>query len=108
MRIAKSRNTGAGFYGTMGANAEAAWPIAIEAISKATGRKGSEIRDFLDSKHGRIFADELSDRLYGGMELAEPIDHTVARWMSRKTSHDFARAYRVRLGIPMLIAFIEA
>lgn len=108
MRIAKSKNTGAAFYATMGTRAEAAWPLAMARIAEATGKKGSEIRDFLDSKHGRIFADELCDRLYGGMELTTAIDHTVARWMSRRTSHDFVRAYRVRLGIPMLIAFIEA
>ena len=47
-----------GFFGTMNDNAEAAWPIAMTAISDATCQPLESVRLFLDSRHGRHFADD--------------------------------------------------
>ena len=46
-----------GLYGTMNEQAEAAWPLAMTAISDATGQPLESVRTFLDSRHGRHFAD---------------------------------------------------
>ena len=50
------------------------------------------MRDFLDSRHGRHFADDVANRLCTGAPLAAAIDAAIARWMgwriNRKTSRD--------------------
>src|SRR3546814_74660 len=43
------------FCGTMNDDAQAAWPIAITAISDATCQPLESVRLFLDSRHGRHF-----------------------------------------------------
>ena len=50
-----------GFFGTMAEHAEAAWPLAMIAISDATGQPLESVRTFLDSRHGRHFADDVQN-----------------------------------------------
>ena len=60
-----------GFFGAMGEHAEAAWPIAMAAISDATCQPLESVRTFLDSRHGRHFADDVQNSLYAGANLAD-------------------------------------
>lgn len=62
-----TRNPDWGFFGTVsrdepnGRCADAAWDAAFAAIAKETGCGGQGVRDFLDSRHGRHFADTVLD-----------------------------------------------
>ena len=51
--IPATQNDAWGFFGTMNEQAEAAWPIAMTAISDATYQPLESVRLFLDSRHGR-------------------------------------------------------
>ena len=53
-----TQNEAWGFWGTMNDSAAAAWPIAMTAISDATCQPLESVRLFLDSRHGRHFADD--------------------------------------------------
>ncbi len=64
-----------GFVGTIAhhADANAAWPLAMTAIADATGCTPDEVSAFLDSRHGRHFADDAANALVDGHPLVEAI-----------------------------------
>lgn len=55
----ESQNPWYGFFGSVGEPAEVAWPIALTLITEATHCDEAEVRGFLDSRHGRQFADTV-------------------------------------------------
>lgn len=57
----RTRNPDWGFFGTIRHHGEAeqAWALAIPAVAAATGCPEDAVRDFLDSHHGRHFADDV-------------------------------------------------
>ena len=61
----ESKNKSWGYYCTINhhGDAEIAWPIAINTISDATQLPAETVATFLDSRHGRHFADKVSDDL---------------------------------------------
>ena len=60
-QIPATQNDTWGFYGTMNEQAEAAWPLAMTAISDATSQPLESVRAFLDSRHGRHPALDVLD-----------------------------------------------
>jgi hypothetical protein len=63
-QIPATQNDAWGFWGTMNEHASAAWPLAMTAISDATSQPLESVRVFLDSRHGRHFADDVQNGLY--------------------------------------------
>ena len=57
----ETNNTAWGFWGTISRDAKAdeAWPLAVTAIARVTGCPDHAVRDFLDSRHGRHFGDDV-------------------------------------------------
>lgn len=92
-----------GFWGTMDEHAEAAWPLAIVAIAETTGESLDAARAFLDSRHGRHFADEVRDRLHAGDTLDAAVRCVTARWMSRTIDRTTSRNYDIPRGLPYLL-----
>jgi hypothetical protein len=88
--ILPTANTAWSFWGTMGEQAEAAWPVAFAAIQQTTGADAAAVRTYLDSRHGRHFADGVQDAMHAGAGLVDAIAATTARWMGwrigRRTS----------------------
>lgn len=78
-----TRNEAWGFYGSTAGftDADAAWSIAFPAVAKATGATAEGVRDFLDSRHGRHFADDVQNGLYRGQTLADAIHAATHQWM---------------------------
>ncbi|MBQ0934663.1 hypothetical protein [Ideonella paludis] len=99
-------NTAWGFWGTMGHQADAAWPLACEAIAKACDERLEDVRDFLDSRHGRHFADGVNDRINNGASLQAAIDATTAQWMAWKIDRRTAKHYGIPAGMPYLTGFV--
>lgn len=97
--VLPTNNEAWGFFGTIRhhADPEQAWPIAFKAISTATSCTGQGVRDFLDSRHGRYFADDVANGLYDGLPLQQAIDAAVDRW-SRETG--------IPRGLPYLVGFV--
>ena len=111
--ILSSQNKEWGFYGTIdrcefdGIDADTAWELAFHAVSEATDAEDEDVRSFLDSRHGRHFADDVTSGVHMGLPLKEAIDAAVDRWMNwtigRRTSHDTG----IPVGLPYLTGFVK-
>jgi len=106
--ILSTHNEVWGFYSATAGftDADAAWATAFPAIAKATGGSADSVCDFLDSRHGRHFADDVHNGIYAGLPIAAAIDDAITRWMcwtiSRNTSHKTG----IPKGLPYLTGFV--
>ena len=96
-----------GFWGTMGDHAPAAWPLAINAITQATGEDEDAARIFLDSRHGRHFADEVHNALYDGHTLPDAIQAATAKWMAWNIDKSTSSHYGIPKRMPYLAGFVS-
>jgi hypothetical protein len=104
--IPATQNTDWGFWGTMNEHAETAWPLAMTAISNATGQPLESVRIFLDSRHGRHFADDVQNGLYEGKALADAINAATGRWMDWTIGRQTSKDYGIPHGLPYLTGFV--
>ena len=104
--IPATQNTDWGFWGTMNEHAETAWPRAMTAISDATVQPLESVRIFLDSRHGRHFADDVQNGLFDGKNLQDAIDAANARWMGWTIGRQTSKAYGITRGLPYLTGFV--
>ena len=104
--IPASQNTQWGFFGTMNEAAEAAWVLATAAISEATGYPLNEIQPFLDSRHGRHFADDVQNNLHAGHDLQQAIKAATARWMGWTIDRHTSKELGIPRGMPYLTGFV--
>jgi hypothetical protein len=76
-----STNEAGGFYGSIAQHAEPnqARALAVAGITKSTGRCDQAVRDFLDGRYGRHFADEVAMDLCSGRDLPRAIDEAIER-----------------------------
>ena len=97
-----------GFHGTIAhhADADTAWPTAMTAIAAATGCTSDEVSDFLDSRHGRHFADDVANGLFAGMAMPEAIAATAQIWMGWTIGRRTARETGIPQGLPYLTGFV--
>ena len=86
--ILPTRNTEWGFWGTisriendLAADPAKAWAIASRRIAEVTTASPEGVRDFLDSRHGRHFADDVLSALadLGTHRPEAAIESAVAR-----------------------------
>ena len=101
-----TQNESWGFWGTMQDHASAAWPIASTAIAAATGCEPEQVRAFLDSRHGRHFADDVQNGLYYGTSLKDAIDQATAKWMGWTIGRITAKETGIPHGMPYLTGFV--
>ena len=104
-----TRNEAWGFFGTMtqmDVDAQRAWEIASTLIAAATDASPEGVRDFLDSRHGRHFADEVSNALHEGHALATAIEQAVARWQGWRIGRRTSRETGIPAGLPYLTGFV--
>ena len=104
--IPATRNEAWGFWGTMDAHAQAAWPIAMNAIYDATGQPFEAVRAFLDSRHGRHFADEVLNRMHAGHALHDAIRAATRQWMEWTIGRRTSKDYGIPRGLPYLTGFV--
>lgn len=107
-----TRNTEWGFWGTidiieddLAADAPKAWTFASKAIGVATGASPEGVRDFLDSRHGRHFADDVANALARGDTLKDAINAAVTRWMNWRIDRRTSRDTGIPAGLPYLTGF---
>ena len=108
MSCLPTANAAWGFWGTIGHEADpaTAWATAMPAIAQATGCPEAAVRDFLDSRHWRHFADDVSNGLAGGLGLERAILAAVERWMGWRISRRTARETGIPQGLPYLVGFV--
>jgi hypothetical protein len=97
-----SKNEARGFYGTIEQHAEPnqAWALAVAGITKGTGRCDQAVRDFLDGRYGRHFADEVAMGLRSGRDFPRAIDEAIERWMDRRIDAAIESELGIRRGCP--------
>jgi hypothetical protein len=106
--ILPTRNEAWGFFGTMqmaGVDPMQAWNAASGMIAAETDATPEAVRDFLDSRHGRHFADDVLSELAkaGPGMLEEAIEAAITRWQARR----IGRATHRELGIPMGLPYLN-
>ncbi len=108
MTILPTNNADWGFWGAMRHHADsaAAWPIAMQAIATETGCPDVAVRDFLDSQHGRHFADDVANGLFDGRGLKAAIDAAVDRWMTWMIDRRVEREIGIPCGLPYLTGWV--
>lgn len=109
-QILPSENTTWGFWGTMareGDNTAAAWDLASTALRRVTGAGADGVRGFLDSSHGRHFADDVAAALAAGQALPAAIDAVVSRWMGYRISRSAARRAEIPAGQAYLTGLVS-
>ena len=104
--IPASQNEAWGFWGTMNEHASAAWPLAMNAISDATGQPLDAVRTFLDSRHGRHFADEVQNGLFRGHPLREAINAATQQWMGWTINRMTSKQHGIPRGLPYLTGYV--
>lgn len=106
--ILQTANPDWGFFGTIRHHARPveAWPLAMSAIAAATGCPDAAVRDFLDSRHGRHFADDVANGLFRGLDLSAAIETAVDRWMGWTIGRRTEREYGIPRGLPYLTGFV--
>ncbi|WLQ14300.1 hypothetical protein O5O45_31780 [Hahella aquimaris] len=104
--IPTTQNVAWGFFGTMNEEANVAWPLAMTAISNATGQPLEYIRSFLDSRYGRRFADELRGNQLTGLTLEAAIEATTKSWMKRTIGRITSVQRGIPYGLPELIGYV--
>jgi len=103
-----TRNEAWGFFrSTAGfTDADAAWSIAFPEVAKATGATAEGVRSFLDSRHGRHFADDVHNGIHAGLALKAAIDGAITRWMGWTISRNTAGETGIPKGLPYLTGFV--
>jgi len=91
---------------TAGADPMQAWNAASAMIAAATDASPEGVRDFLDSRHGRHFADDVAGQLSTGMSLEEAIEAAVARWMGWRIDRRTNREEGILAGLPYLTGWV--
>lgn len=107
-QLPATTNESWGFFGTLNEHANIAWPLAMNAISDATGQPLESVRAFLDSSHGRHFADDVQNGLYRGASLEEAINAATQRWMGWRIGRRTSRDYGIPRDLPYLTGFVIA
>jgi hypothetical protein len=64
------------------------------------------VRDFLDSRHGRHFADDFHNGVHDGLGLEPAINAAIKRWMGWTTSRATSRETGIPEGVPYLTGFV--
>jgi hypothetical protein len=104
-----SRNEAWGFYGTMqtaGGDPMQAWNAASAMIAATTDASLEGVRDFLDSRHGRHFADDVVGHIQNGGELGVAIEGAIARWEGWRISRADSRKHGIPKGLPYLTGWV--
>jgi hypothetical protein len=105
-QIPATQNEAWGFWGTMNDQAQTAWPIVMTTISDATTQPLESVRTFLDSRHGRHFADDVLNELHAGANLHDAIHAATQRWMGLTIGRQTSKQYGIPKGLPYLTGFV--
>ncbi|CUH70016.1 hypothetical protein TL5118_03988 [Thalassovita autumnalis] len=116
--IPPSRNEDYGFFRTLTVCPERdrrsaeVWALAsrliAEAIHADSEDEMSGIRDFLDSRIGRHFADDVVGNMTGGnIGLEAAISSAIRRWQGWRIDRKTEREHGIPAGLPYLTGWVQ-
>ena len=116
--ILPSRNEDFGFFGTITRcklrerRSAEVWTLASRLIAAAIGADSAEesigIRDFLDSRMGRHFADDVTGALQGGAPDSEAaIKAAIRTWQDWRINRQTERDDGIPAGLPYLTGWVQ-
>ncbi|WP_071796295.1 hypothetical protein [Natronohydrobacter thiooxidans] len=116
--ILPSRNPDHGFFGTLTTCPERdrrsveVWALASTLIAKAIRASTEEemigIRDFLDSRMGRHFADDVVGNMVGcKIDSETAIRSAIRRWQDWRISRQLERDEGIPAGLPYLTGWVQ-
>ena len=110
--ILPTRNTDWGFWGSiahshydLATDAAAAWEIASRRIAETTEASPEGVRDFLDSRYGRHFGDDVANEIWTGASLDAAINAAITRWMLWTITRSDHLETGIAQGLPYLTGF---
>lgn len=105
----KTRNEAWGFFGTIsngGVDAKEAWAIALNLIIDTVDCSGEAAREFLDSRDGRHFADEVRSQLVTTDNLKDAIKQAIDVYQGWTISRRMERLHGIPAGLPYLTGWV--
>lgn len=106
-----TQNEGWGFYGTIaqnGIDAAQAWNCASAMVEAKTDASPEGVRDFLDSRHGRHFADMVVENIrFRGRYLEDAIEDAINRHQTWRIDQKTSRAEGIPAGLPYLTGWVN-
>lgn len=116
--ILPSRNEDYGFFRAMTVcplrdrRSAEVWTLASTMIAKAIRAAREDemigIRDFLDSRMGRHFADDVVGNMIGcNIGLEPAITSTICRWQDWRISRQTEREEGIPAGLPYLTGWVQ-
>jgi hypothetical protein len=116
--ILPSRNRDFGFFGTISVSPlrdrpnDAVWALASTLIAEAVRAESEDdrigVRDFLDSRMGRHFADDVVGALHAGAGDSETaIGAAIRKWQSWRISRATEREEGIPAGLPYLTGWVQ-
>ena len=116
--ILPSRNEDYGFFRTLTVRPERdrrsaeVWNLASRLIAEALDASSEDemvgIRDFLDSRMGRHFADDVVGNLTGcGIGLEAAIGSAIHRWQGWRIDRKTGREHGILSGLPYLTGWLQ-
>ena len=116
--ILLSRNEDYGFFRTLTVcpqrdrRSSEVWTLASRLIAEAIHANGEDemigIRNFLDSRIGRHFADDVVGNITGcGANLEAAITAAIAKWQDWRISRRTQRDEGIPAGLPYLTGWVQ-
>ena len=116
--ILPSRNTDHGFFATITVcplrdrRSAEVWTLASRMIAEAICADSEDemlgIRDFLDSRMGRQFADDVVGNMTGcNVEIEPAIASAIRRWQDWRISRQTEREEGIPAGLPYLTGWVQ-
>ncbi|GAB5501331.1 MAG: hypothetical protein PsegKO_36420 [Pseudohongiellaceae bacterium] len=107
-----SQNPDCGFHGEMtrqeaSMTAAEAFALAHSTIASALPTaEPTAIRAFLDSRHGRHFADDVMNARSEGQDLQAALTTAITRWQGWRIGKALNRSHGIPADLPYLTGFI--
>ena len=116
--ILPTRNEAHGFYGTIticplrDRRSDKVWALASKLIAIAMHVDSEDemigIRDFLDSRMGRHFADDVVGNMTGcNIDSEAAIKSAISRWQGWRICHRTEREEGIPAGLPYLTGWVQ-
>jgi hypothetical protein len=116
--ILPTRNEANGFFGTLTIcplrerRTAEVWTLASTLIAQAVHADSEDemigVRDFLDSRMGRHFADDVVGELQSGVANSETaINTAIRKWLGWRISRRTEREEGIPEGLPYLIGWVQ-